>query len=129
MHAPAVGSILRGLHRPSGLNAGRSRSIIARSSGENSFGMKSIFSTPMPCSPVTLPPHADALFQDLVAGRQHALHLVGVALVEQQDRMNVAVAGMEDVGDAQIDTSRRCAGSRAGCAAACVRGTTPSCVQ
>jgi hypothetical protein len=54
--APAVGNILRGLHRPSGLNAVRKRIIIARSSGVNSFGMKSIFSTPMPCSPVTLPP-------------------------------------------------------------------------
>jgi hypothetical protein len=43
MHAPAVGSILRGLHRPSGLNAERKRSIIPRSSGVNSFGMKSIF--------------------------------------------------------------------------------------
>jgi hypothetical protein len=56
MQAPAVGSILRGLHRPSGLNAARNRNIIAKSSGENSFDMKSIFSTPMPCSPVTLPP-------------------------------------------------------------------------
>ena len=102
MHAPAVGSILCGLQRFSGLNACRSRSIIARSSGVNSFGMKSIFSTPMPCSPVTLPPQADALLQDLVAGRQHALHLVGVALVEQQDRVDVAVAGVEDVGDPHV---------------------------
>ena len=56
MHAPAVGNTLCGLQRPSGLNAARSRSIMCRSSGENSLGMKSIFSTPMPCSPVTLPP-------------------------------------------------------------------------
>ena len=41
----------------------------------------------------------DALVEDLVAGRQHALHLVGVALVEEQDRVDVAVAGVEDVGD------------------------------
>src|SRR2546430_822026 len=33
MQAPAVGNILRGLHRPSGLNAARNRIIIARSSG------------------------------------------------------------------------------------------------
>ena len=51
-----VGSIFAGLQRFSGLNADRSRSIMFRSSGENSFDMKSIFSTPMPCSPVTLPP-------------------------------------------------------------------------
>ena len=80
-----------------------------RSSGVNSCGMKSIFSTPMPCSPVTLPPSADALVQDLVAGRQHALHLIGVAFVEQQDRVNVAVAGMEDVADAHVVLLRRCA--------------------
>src|SRR5262249_30833758 len=56
MHAPAVGSIFAGLQRFSGWNADPSRIIIPRSSGENSWGMKLIFSTPMPCSPVTLPP-------------------------------------------------------------------------
>src|SRR5437868_10994576 len=55
-HAPAVGSILLGLQMFVGLNASRRRIIIARSSGVNSFGMRSSFSTPMPCSPVTLPP-------------------------------------------------------------------------
>src|SRR5207245_8893808 len=57
MQAPAVGNILPGLHCPLGLKAERSRVIIIKSSGENSLGMKLIFSTPMPCSPVTLPPH------------------------------------------------------------------------
>src|SRR5262249_37155376 len=45
---------------------------------------------------------ADALVENLVAGRQHALHLVLVALVEEQDRVDVAVAGMEDVANPDI---------------------------
>ena len=44
----------------------------------------------------------DARVEDLVAGGEHALDLVGVALVEEQDRMDVAVAGVEDVGDAEL---------------------------
>ena len=85
-----------------GLKASRRFFIAARSLGVNILFMKPIFSTPMPCSPVTLPPQVDALVEDLVAGRQHALHLVGVALVEQQDRVDVAVAGVEDVDDADV---------------------------
>jgi hypothetical protein len=33
--------------------------------------MKPIFSTPMPCSPVTLPPSSRHFFEDLVAGLEH----------------------------------------------------------
>jgi hypothetical protein len=44
----------------------------------------------------------DALFQNLVTRQEHALHLFRITLVEEQDRVNVAVAGVEDVGDAQI---------------------------
>src|SRR5207249_1343182 len=40
--------------------------------------------------------------QDLVAGSEHALDLGRVALVEQQNRMNVAVAGMEDIDDPNV---------------------------
>ena len=69
----------------------------------------------MPCSPVTLPPSATHASQDLVARRQHALHLVRVALVEEQDRVDVAVAGMEDVADPRAGGVRRWPRSRAGC--------------
>src|SRR5262249_17956985 len=48
------------------------------------------------------PPHRDALVEDLVARPQDALHLVGVALVEQQDGMDVPVPRVEDVGDADL---------------------------
>src|SRR5262249_29422835 len=44
---------------------------------------------------------ANALVENLVTCRQHALHLIGVALVEQQDWMKVAVAGVEDVAHAE----------------------------
>ena len=56
MQPAPPGSILDGLQRPSGLNVWRRATIAARSSGEKSLGMNSIFSTPIPCSPVTLPP-------------------------------------------------------------------------
>src|SRR5207253_3049501 len=43
----------------------------------------------------------DALGQNLVAGVQNLLHLIREALVEHQDRVNVAVAGVEDVADTE----------------------------
>jgi hypothetical protein len=45
---------------------------------------------------------ADAFIQNLMTGRQHSPHLVGVALIEQQYGVNVAVAGMENVADANL---------------------------
>src|SRR5207237_5911155 len=45
---------------------------------------------------------ADTLFQDLVASLEHALHLFLVAFVEEQDRVNVAIAGVKNVAHAQL---------------------------
>ncbi len=56
----------------------------------------------MPCSPVMLPPSSMHALEDSWPAAEHPLDLVGVALVEEQDRVDVAVAGVEDVGDAQI---------------------------
>src|SRR5579872_2226423 len=61
--APAVGSIFRGLHSPAGLKACRTSPMTSRSDDVNSLFMKLIFSTPMPCSPVTLPPISMHLFK------------------------------------------------------------------
>src|SRR6266513_1096389 len=47
------GNILCGLQRFSGSNTRRNERMASRSSFVNCFSMKSIFSTPMPCSPVT----------------------------------------------------------------------------
>src|SRR5207302_10720924 len=44
---------------------------------------------------------ADARFQDFRARIHHALDGAGLALVEEDERMEVAVAGVEDVGDPQ----------------------------
>ena len=64
--------------------------------------MKLIFSTPMPCSPVTLPPQAMHSSRISLAGGQHARDLPGIALVEQQDRMDIAIAGMKHIDDADV---------------------------
>src|SRR5439155_1592975 len=47
------------------------------------------------------PAERDAGLEDLAPRRQHAPHLVPVALVEEEDRVDVAVASVEDVGDAE----------------------------
>ena len=52
------GSIFAGFARPDGSNASRSRACASRSSGENTSGMASRFSRPMPCSPDSTPPAA-----------------------------------------------------------------------
>src|SRR4051812_14061760 len=49
---------------------------------------------------------ADALLEDLVAGVQNALDLVRVALVEEEDGVDVPVAGVEDIGDPDVVTAR-----------------------
>ena len=43
-----------------------------------------------------------AFVQDLVAGHKHAFHLGRIPLIEQQNRMDVAIAGMEDIDDPQF---------------------------
>ena len=59
---------------------------------------------------------------------QHALHLVGVALVEQQNRMDVAVAGVEDVDDADVVTSADVGDELRGSpAASCAARRRPAC--
>ena len=96
--------------------------MASKSSGANCLGMNSIFSTPMPCSAVTLPPQAMHSARISRPACQHAGDLLGIALVEEQNRMHVAVAGVGDVDDAQAvlpldlgDAARACAA--AGCAA------------
>ena len=68
----------------------------------NILFMKPIFSTPMPCSPVTLPPQARHSSRISLLAASTRWTCCGVALVEQQNRMNVAVAGVKDVDDADV---------------------------
>src|SRR5208337_5303258 len=48
----------------------------------------------------------DAFLENLVAGVEHSLDLLSVALVEEQDGMNIAIAGVKDVGNSNIVSSR-----------------------
>ncbi len=41
----------------------------------------------------------DALVDQIVAGFQDAFHLAGIAPIEQHQRVQVAVSGMEDIRD------------------------------
>src|SRR5205823_12819059 len=43
----------------------------------------------------------DARLENLAPSDEHPLDLVAIALVVEQDRMDVAVAGVEDIGDPQ----------------------------
>ena len=95
-HLPA------GWPRASGSKASRRRACASRSSGPNSSGMKSRFSSPMPCSPDSTPPAASDTRDDLLAGRVHPLEHARLAGVEQQQRVEVAVAGVEDVHHDQV---------------------------
>src|SRR5262249_14365635 len=45
---------------------------------------------------------SDTLLQNFTTGCQHALSLLRIALVEQQNRMNVSIAGVEHINDADI---------------------------
>ncbi len=55
---PPRGRTFSGLHCPSGSKASRSHFWASRSAGENTRGMASRFSRPMPCSPDRVPPAA-----------------------------------------------------------------------
>jgi hypothetical protein len=44
----------------------------------------------------------EACLQDVVPGREYALNAFGIAVVVKNDRMNVAVTGMHQVGNTQL---------------------------
>ena len=99
---PADGKILWGLQRSSGSNTERTSSMALKSSAVKINGISATFSTPMPCSPVRLPPSFDAFPEDLSPGRHHPFGLVVIAFVIEKDGMDIAVAGVEDVADAEV---------------------------
>ena len=91
-----------GLATPSGSNAPRSRAWASRSASLNISGMKSRFSSPMPCSPDSTPPAATLDPHDLLARGVHPLEHARLALVEHEQRVEVAVAGVEHVHHEQV---------------------------
>ena len=47
------------------------------------------------------PTQVDALRENLVTGFQYAFHLIGVAFIEHQNRVNIAIARVKHVADAE----------------------------
>ena len=89
--------------------------------------MKSRFSSPMPCSPDSTPPAASDARDDLLAGRVHPLEHAGLAGVEHEQRVQVAVAGVEDVAHDEVVLGGDRARPAASTSTSRVRGTTVSC--
>ncbi len=72
-----------------------------RSSGPNITSIRSRFSTPTPCSPVSTPPtstHSRRMSEPNASAWSSSPGHVGVV---ENERMQIAVAGMEDIGDLQ----------------------------
>ena len=98
----SVGIALPGLSRPRSSNARLTAKNASRSAVENCTHIELIFSMPTPCSPVIVPPSSHAQFENIRAERVGAFPLAGCVGVEQDQRMQVAVAGVKHVHAAQI---------------------------
>ena len=97
------GSTLPGLARPSGSNASRSRSWASRSSSVNCQRHERPASrAPMPCSPDSTPPASSDARDDLLAGGVDPFEHARLAGVEHEQRVQVAVAGVEHVHHDQL---------------------------
>ena len=95
--------------------------------GENSSGMKSRFSSPMPCSPDSTPPaSSDARTISSPAACTRSMH-PRLAGVEHEQRVEVAVAGVEHVQHARARGGRRSRTPARSTSTSRVRGTTVSC--
>ena len=71
--------------------------------------------------------HGDAEVEDLGAEGLGAMQLVAVVGIEQDQRMQVAVAGMEDVGAAQAVRASPCRRSRSACRPGACAGWSSPC--
>ena len=104
---------LAGIEQPIGVE----RALDARESararrGANCTHICAIFSTPTPCSPVIVPPTSMQSSRIAAPNASVRSDLAGDVGVEQDQRMQVAVAGMEHVRAAQAEfraTAPRCA--------------------
>ena len=115
MHAAERETPCSGLSSQSGSKADLIRRCWSSSTSVNCTRMRSRFSTPTPCSPVRQPPTSTQscrMSAPNCLGAREAVRVVGV---EHDERMQVAVAGMEDVGDLEpvaARSSRRCGAAR-----------------
>ena len=81
---------------------------------------------PTPCSPVIVPPTSMHSSRMLGAERLGLLQLAGLVGVEQDQRMQVAVAGVEDVRAAQAELLRQLLDALQAPARSARRGMVPS---
>ena len=96
------GKTLSGLRRPSGLKAARTRRISSRSASLYISGINSFFSMPTPCSPVSVPPISTQNRMISSAAALARRKLRGIALIEKDQRVEVAVARVENVSDRAV---------------------------
>ena len=100
--AAASGRACPGFASPRGSKARRSRCIAARSSSPNISGIAHALSVPTPCSPVIEPPASTQASRILLGELPPRASASPVdAPVVEHERVQVAVAGVEDVADAQ----------------------------
>ena len=99
--AAASGRSCRGSRARRDRSPTRSRCIAARSRSPKSFGIEHALSTPTPCSPVSEPPASMQTSRIAVASCLGTLRLALDRLVVEHERVQVAVAGVEDARDAE----------------------------
>ena len=105
--AGAWGRPCPGCRGCAGSNAHRTSCMVSRSSALNIFGMYLDLSTPTPCSPVIEPPcsrHASRIAPDTSSARSSSPRDL---VVEQHQRVQVAVAGVEHVRDPDPGVGRQ----------------------
>ena len=97
-----LGSTLPGLASPRGSNASRSAAWAARSTGREHQRHQVALLQPDAVLAAEHPAGLDRHPHDLLAGRVHALHHAGLAAVVDEQRVQVAVAGVEHVEHEQV---------------------------
>src|SRR5262249_42253957 len=124
---PAVGKPLPGLHRPSGSTASLMRCIWAMSAWLKISGIRSFFSMPMPCSPLSEPPAAAhvrmisapaSITRSSAPGTSES-HMISGCRLPSPAWNTLAIRKPDSLWTAWI---------RASAAGSFVRGTTPSTV-
>jgi len=87
-----------GLRRQPGSKRFLNRAIISSVSGANWWPIISIFSIPMPVSPVMERRHRYSA-ENFIARLPDAIELAGHMVIEQNERVQIAVAGVKNIAD------------------------------
>ena len=123
---PSSGKTLAGLSSQSGSKTLLTRICAARSTGENWMRHQVALLDADAVLAGQAAADLDAELQDVGAGRLGLRQLRRVVGVEEDQRMEVAVAGMEDVGDLRARSRRRSRRRGAALPAGAPVGMTPS---